>query len=66
MTEKQLNHISGYIAEALFYKYNDYYNTVYYEFIIDAVKNTLKDLKITGGFLEAIPTIHKHIINNYI
>lgn len=66
MTQKQLNHISGYIAETLYYKYNYYYNNVYYDFIIEAVKNTLNDLKINDNFSEKIDIIHKHIINNYI
>lgn len=54
------------IAEKLFYNYYEYYCCVYFDFIIDAVKNTLSDLKINENFNDKIELIHNHIINNYI
>lgn len=44
----------------------DYYNDVYYEFIIEAVENTVKDLNITDMATCNIATVHKHIKENYI
>lgn len=51
------------IYSQLISKYFNYYYSVYYDFIIEAIKNTLKDLK--NKELD-IDTIHKHIKENYI
>lgn len=50
------------IAFALKTKYN-YYDTIYFEFIVDAVKDTITDFK---GEVKSLEEVHKHIIENYI
>lgn len=58
------------IYDELLENYYDYYCTVYFEFIKDAILNTLKDLKITclDDYKKryTIKDIHKNIIENYI
>lgn len=52
------------IAEQLVSKY-DYYADVYYEFVLEAVKNTATDMG--EHFAEAtLSEIHDHITENYI
>lgn len=50
------------IPQQLCSKY-DYYDTVAFEFVIDAVVNTVKDF---NGEIRSLDEIHKHIIENYI
>lgn len=54
------------VAEALAYKHADYYETCGFGFIIEAVENTLQDLKIKGDYNRRFEEIHKNIIENYI
>ena len=51
------------IYNLLLDKYYNYYCTVYYEYIIEAIKNTLKDNYNKDLSIEEI---HKHIKENYI
>lgn len=50
------------IANELRYAY-DYYDSVAFGFITEAVENTLNDF---GGGIRALDEIHKHITENYI
>lgn len=50
------------IARELEYKYN-YYSSVYFGFIVEAVENTIKDF---GCEIKPLDEIHKHIKENYI
>jgi hypothetical protein len=50
------------IAMELVNKYPHYYNCVYFGFVVEAVKNTVCDLRGVAD----IETIHKHITKNYI
>lgn len=50
------------IARELEYKYN-YYSSVYFGFIVEAVENTLKDFRMK---VPPLDEIHKHIKENYI
>ena len=52
------------IYNQLVNKYYNYYATVYYEFIIESIKNTLDDFKSKSDY--TIDDIHKNIIENYI
>lgn len=52
------------IYEQLIDKYYNYYCTVYYEFILEAIKNTIEDFKNKSSY--TIEDIHKNIIENYI
>ena len=51
------------IASKLYYKYYNYYSTVYFDFIVEAVYNTIKD-----HYGEVIPLddMHQYIKENYI
>lgn len=60
--KSNLTSVAEEIAAKLEYKYN-YYSTVYYGFIVEAVENTLKDYKMEIPPLEEI---HAHIKENYI
>lgn len=51
------------IAEKLYYKYYNYYCYVYFDFIIEAVENTIKDFY---GEIKSLSEIHSHIKENYI
>lgn len=51
------------IYSMLINNYYDYYCTVYYEFIIEAIENTLKDNKNKDMSVEEI---HKYITENFI
>ena len=55
-----INHIRQLLND----KYYNYYCTVYYEYINEAIINTLKDLK--NKDVLTIEDIHNNIINNYI
>lgn len=50
------------IASKLEITYN-YYSTVYFDIIVEAVENTLKDF---GCEIKPLSEIHKHIKENYI
>lgn len=50
------------IATDLEVNYMDYYNTVLFEFIVEAVKNTIDDLH----GIKSLEVMHKHITENYI
>ena len=50
------------IAYELSLKYR-YYDDVYFDFIVEAVQNTINDFM---GEIKTIQEIHKHIIENYI
>lgn len=52
------------IYNELMDKYYNYYCSVYYEFILEAIKNTLQDLRNVQD--KDIDMIHKHIRENYI
>lgn len=54
----------NYIYDQLMEKYYNYYCTVYYEFILEAIKNTLDDFKNKKSY--NITDIHENIKNNYI
>lgn len=51
------------IAEKLYYKYYNYYCTVYFDFIVEAVENTIKDFH---GEIKTLEEIHQNIKENYI
>lgn len=50
------------IARELQHKYYDYYCTVYFDFIVEAVENTIDDF----GRVCNLEEMHQHIIENYI
>ena len=50
------------IITKLYKRHYNYYCTVFYGYLEEAVKNTLKDLKGCND----IEVIHKHIKENYI
>ena len=50
------------IARKLYNNYS-YYNSVYFDFIVEAVENTLKDYQME---IPPLDEIHKHIKENYI
>jgi hypothetical protein len=52
------------IYSDLTYKYYNYYYSVYYEFIIEAIENTMKDLRKYDSI--TIDMIHNNIKENYI
>ncbi len=52
------------IYSLLINNYYEYYCTVYYEFIMEAIANTLKDFKNKKTY--DIDDIHKNIKENYI
>ena len=52
------------ILELLIYKYYDYYNSVYYEFIKESIYNTFIDFKTKKEL--TIDEIHNNIKENYI
>lgn len=60
--KNNLEIVSKKIATELYYNYS-YYNSVYFDFIAEAVENTLKDFEMEVKPLE---DIHKHIKENYI
>ena len=51
------------IASNLYYTYYNYYCTVYFDFIVEAVENTIKDFY---GEIKPLKEIHQHIKENYI
>ena len=51
------------IAAQLVNKYYNYYCTVYFDFIVDAVENTIKD---HDGEVKPLAEIHRHITEWYI
>lgn len=51
------------IAEKLYYTYYNYYCTVYFDFIVEAVENTIKDFL---GEVIPLKEMHEHIKKNYI
>lgn len=50
------------IARDLYYAY-EYYDTVAFDFIVEAVENTIKDFQ---GEVKSLEEIHRHIVRNYI
>ena len=50
------------IAGELYYKYTDYYYTVIFDVLVEAVINSIYDLE---GVCD-IDDLHKHITENYI
>ena len=60
--KSNLQVVSKEIARELYYNYS-YYNTVFFDIIIEAVENTLKDFEME---IKPLPEIHKHIKENYI
>lgn len=53
-----------YIYDLLLYTYYDYYYSVYYDFIIEAINKTLQDFKHKENY--NITDIHNNIKENYI
>jgi hypothetical protein len=51
------------IAENLYYTYYNYYCYVFFDFIVEAVENTIKDFL---GEIKSLKEIHQHIKENYI
>lgn len=51
------------IAEKLYYKYYNYYCTVFFDFIVEAVQNTIKDYQ---GEVIPLDKMHQYIKENYI
>lgn len=51
------------IAQQLYNKYYKYYCYVYFDFITEAVENTIKDFY---GEVKPLEDIHEHIKQNYI
>lgn len=51
------------IARQLLNEYYNYYCTVYFDFIVEAVENTIKDY---DGEIVPLDEIHKYIKENYI
>ena len=47
-------------------KHYGYYCSCYYTYVLEAIKNTIKDLNITTYKKSDIEMIHKHITENYI
>lgn len=46
---------------------HEYYETCYGEFVVEAIENTLKDLRLYNHATKRdIPRIHRHITENYI
>lgn len=60
--KSNLHKVSQEIAIQLESKYN-YYSSVYFGFIVEAVENALKDFEME---IKPIDEIHKHIQENYI
>lgn len=52
------------IYNELMEQYYNYYCTVYYEFILEAIKNTIKDFRNKKEY--TIEEVHQNIIENYI
>lgn len=52
------------IYNDLIYKYYEYYCTTYYEFIIEAIANTMQDLRNYN--IITLDMIHNNIKENYI
>jgi hypothetical protein len=52
------------ILNELYNKYYDYYNSVYIEYIKEAIINTMQDLKHVKNI--TIDDIHNNIKENYI
>lgn len=50
------------IARELQMEYYDYYCTVYFDFIVEAVENSIYDLEGVCN----LEDLHHHIIENYI
>lgn len=50
------------IANDLYYTY-EYYDTVAFDFILEAVEYTIKDFQ---GEVKSLEEIHRHIVKNYI
>ena len=61
--KSNLKNVSKVIANQLMDDYYNYYCTVYFDFIVDAVENTLKDYEME---IPPLSDIHKHIKENYI
>lgn len=51
------------IASNLYYKYYNYYCTVFFDFIVEAVQNTIKDYQ---GEVIPLDEMHQYIKENYI
>jgi hypothetical protein len=51
------------IAEKLYYTYYNYYCYVFFDFIVEAVENTINDF---WGEIKTLKEIHNHIKENYI
>ncbi len=51
------------IASNLQWKYYNYYCYVFFDFIVEAVENTIKDFY---GEVKPLEEIHQHIKENYI
>ena len=60
--ENNLKIVARKIANNLYYKFS-YYCDVYFDFVVDAVENTLKDFEME---IKPLDDIHKHIKENYI
>ena len=53
-------------AEALLLQYPNYYDTVDFGFIEEAVQNTFDDFHSKNQTRATLEEIHKHVIENYI
>ena len=51
------------IARKLYNNHYNYYCTVYFDFIVEAVENSIKDF---GYEIPPLDDIHKHIKENYL
>lgn len=52
------------LANQLLMEYPNYYETVYFDFIVEAVENSLMDNGRQP--FESLQDLHNHIIQNYI
>lgn len=69
MIYKTIKHLIGDIIIELQTRYYNYYSSVYYTYLEEAIENTLKDLGIVRYEEvsdELIEKIDKHIKENYI
>lgn len=61
--KSNLKSISREIANNLYYSYYGYYCTVFFDFIVESVENTIKDYEYE---IKPLIEIHNHIKENYI
>lgn len=50
------------LARELYNKYYDYYSTVYFDFLVEAVQDSMRDLH----GITSLEELHEHITENYI